>query len=146
MEASNMIRFLAMILASIFIFVSLFHGYWASGGSFGSGAAVPTVDGDRLFDPSPFGTLAVAAALLLAALVVLGRVGSWGQSVPPWAFRFGTYCLSFVFAVRAIGDLEYVGFFKIVLGTDFARWDTWLYSPICLFIAAAAFLISFNEA
>jgi hypothetical protein len=146
MEASYMIRFLALALASLFIFVGLFHGYWASGGAIGRGAAVPTVGGNRLFDPSPLATLAVAAALIIAALVVLGRVGTWGQSIPPWIFRFGTYGLSFVFAVRAVGDLEYVGFFKIVSGTDFARWDTWVYSPVCLFIAATALLISFNEA
>jgi hypothetical protein len=40
--------------------------------------------------------------------------------------------LGAVFVLRAIGERKLVGFFKRVRGTAFARWDTWLFSPLCL--------------
>ena len=36
---------------------------------------------------------------------------------------------------RAIGDFKYVGFFKRVRGSKFARMDTLVYSPLCLLLA-----------
>jgi hypothetical protein len=141
-----MIRMLGIVLALIFTLLSFLHLYWAAGGRFGRGVAVPTVGGKRLMNPSPVGTILVAAALLAAALVVLGRLKFWGAGVPGWIFYAGTWVLSVLFLLRSIGDFRYVGFFKSVSGTDFARWDTILFSPLCLFIAAAAFLISYYEA
>jgi hypothetical protein len=141
-----MIRILGIVLAVIFALLSLLHLYWAAGGRFGRGVAVPTVGGERLMNPSPFGTILVAAALFAAALVVLGRLKFWGAGVPVWIFYAGTWVIAVLFLLRTIGDFRYVGFFKSVSGTDFARWDTMLFSPLCLFIAVAAFLVSYYEA
>jgi hypothetical protein len=141
-----MTRILGIVLAVIFALLSFLHLYWAGGGRFGRGAAIPTAGGQRLLHPSPFGTILVAAALFAAMLVVLGRLKIWGAVVPRWIFYLGTWVISLLFLLRTIGDFRYVGFFKSVYGTDFARWDTILFSPLCLFIAVAAFLISYNEA
>jgi hypothetical protein len=88
----------------------------------------------------------VAAALFAAMLVVLGRLKIWGAFVPPWIFYSGTWLISLLFLLRTIGDFRYVGFFKSVTDTSFAHWDTVLFSPLCLFMAGAAFLISYYEA
>lgn len=141
-----MIRMVGIVLAVIFALLSLLHVYWAAGGRFGGGVAVPTAGGERLFNPSPVGTILVAAALFAAALVVLGRLKIWCAFLPGWIFYVGTWVLAVLFLLRTIGDFRYVGFFKSVSGTDFARWDTILFSPLCLFIAAAAFLVSYYEA
>jgi hypothetical protein len=141
-----MIRILGIVLAVIFALLSFLHVYWAAGGRFGRGVAVPTAGGQRLLNPSPVGTILVAAALFAAALVVLGRLKILGAFVPGWIFYVGTWVLSVLFLLRSVGDFRYVGFFKSVSGTDFARWDTILFSPLCLFIAVAAFLISYYEA
>lgn len=141
-----MIRFLGILLAVVFGLLSLFHIFWAAGGRFGGAAAIPTTNGAPLFTPSAFGTLLVAAALLLAMLAVLGRIGVWGANLPAWIFRLAALGISLLFLLRAIGDFHYLGFFKTVSGTDFARLDTWLFSPLCLFIAVAAFLIDFYKA
>ncbi|HEY0170249.1 MAG TPA: DUF3995 domain-containing protein [Pyrinomonadaceae bacterium] len=142
-----MIRILGVVLAVIFALLSFLHVYWAAGGRFGRGVAIPTGGGGvRLLNPSPFGTILVAAALFAAALVVLGRLKFLGAVVPGWIFYVGTWVISVLFLLRTIGDFRYVGFFKSVSGTDFARWDTMLFSPLCLFIAAAAFLVSRYEA
>jgi hypothetical protein len=143
-----MIRILGIVLAVIFALLSLLHVYWAVGGRFARGAAIPTAaagSGARLLHPSPFGTLLVAAAFFAAVLVVLGRVKILGAVVPVWIFSAGTWAIALLFLLRAIGDFRYVGFFKSVSGTTFARWDTILFSPLCLFVALAAFLISYYE-
>ncbi len=141
-----MIRILGIVLAVVFALLSLLHLYWAAGGGFGGRAVVPTVGGKRLLNPSPFMTILVAAALFAAALVVLGRLKILGAVVPGRIFHVGTWVISLLFLLRAVGDFRHVGFFKSVTGTDFARWDTILFSPLCLFIAAAALLISYYEA
>ncbi|MEP6925920.1 MAG: DUF3995 domain-containing protein [Pyrinomonadaceae bacterium] len=140
-----MIRALGILLAAVFAALSLFHLYWASGGRFGSGAAVPTIGGSRLFNPSPAGTILVAVALIAAMLVVLGRLGIWAGFLPAWIFYWGTRGISLLFFLRAIGDFRYVGFFKSVQNTDFARLDTLLFSPLCFFIAVVAFLLSWGK-
>jgi hypothetical protein len=43
--------------------------------------------------------------------------------------------LAAIFAVRAIGEGNYVGFIKRVRNTTFARNDTWIYSPLCALLA-----------
>jgi hypothetical protein len=43
-----------------------------------------------------------------------------------------------VFVLRAVGNLRTFGFFKNITGTPFSRWDTWLYSPLCLLLALLA--------
>ena len=140
-----MIRILGILLAVIFAILSFFHLYWAAGGRFGIGVAVPTVGSERLLTPSPFVTILIAASLFAAMLVVLGRLEMWGAFVPRWIFYSGTWVISLLFLLRAIGDFRYVGFFKSVSDTDFARLDTIFFSPLCLFIAVVAFLISRYE-
>lgn len=141
-----MVRILGILLAVIFAVLGSFHLYWAAGGRFGSSTAIPTVGGESLFKPSPFGTVLVATALFAAMLVVLGRLKIWGAFVPRWIFYSGTWVISVLFLLRTVGDFRYIGFFKSVTDTNFARWDTILFSPLCLFIAVVAFLISYYEA
>jgi hypothetical protein len=141
-----MIRILGILLAVILAILSFLHLYWAVGGRFGIGAAIPTAGAARLFRPSPFATILVATALFAAMFVVLGRLKMWGAFVPGWIFYSGTWVISLLFLLRTIGDFRYVGFFKSVTDTNFAHWDTILFSPLCLFIGIVAFLISYYEA
>lgn len=136
---------LGILLAAIFAILSLFHIYWAAGGRFGSSVTVPTVSGERLFNPSLLATLLVAFALLIAMLTVLGQIGLLGDVIPQWIFRWATLGISALFLLRAIGDFKILGFFKRASESGFAFWDTFLFSPLCLFIAVAAFLISFKK-
>ncbi|MHA7965352.1 DUF3995 domain-containing protein [Paenibacillus sp. CAU 1782] len=53
---------------------------------------------------------------------------------PDWLFSFGGWLLGSLFRIRAIGDLKWVGFFKKRKGTLFAKWDTALFSPLCLLL------------
>lgn len=122
--------------AAVLAVLGGWHVYWAGGGHVGLGAVVPVREGRELFRPRPVGTLAVALLLFGAARTVLGCVGAW--AVPPPFVRCSrrmTWLLAVTFALRAIGDFRYAGFFKRVRGTRFARWDSALYSPLCALLA-----------
>ena len=140
-----MIKGLGVLTAGLFAALALIHVYWAAGGGWGHAAAVPigAAGGARLFNPSRAGTLAVAAGLFLAALVVLGRLGVRAAPLPGWVFVWGSWVIALLFLARAVGEFRYVGLFKSVRGTDFANWDTWLFTPLCLLIALSAGLVSY---
>jgi hypothetical protein len=135
---------LGLLLAAIFAVLGLLHVYWAIGGKSGGGAAVPTVNDVAAFSPSPQATLMVAAALFAAMLVILGCLGWFGETIPNRLFRVMTLVISLAFLLRAVGDFRLVGFFKPATESAFAYWDTWLYSPLCLFISVAAFFVAWR--
>jgi hypothetical protein len=47
-----------------------------------------------------------------------------------------------MFALRTIGEFRYVGLFKRVHSTPFARWDSRLFTPLSAAIAAAAVVVA----
>jgi hypothetical protein len=141
-----MIRSSGILVAVIFAALSLLHLYWALGGRWGSAVSVPSVGEKPLFNPSRAGTVLVAVMLLMAMLTILGRLGLWGAALPRWIFFWGTYAISLLFFLRAVGDFRLVGFFKRIHDTPFAYWDTRLFSPLCLAIAIIAALVAYNEA
>ncbi|AZA55575.1 DUF3995 domain-containing protein [Chryseobacterium sp. G0201] len=49
-----------------------------------------------------------------------------------------TAILSFI---RAIGDFRYIGFFKKITSSSFAKKDTLIYSPLCILISLLTFLL-----
>jgi hypothetical protein len=131
-----------VLLASTLLFLAGLHIYWAAGGSWGSRNAIPEIDGKPTFVPSLLSTVAVALALTAAAAIALLRGFVLFSSFPGSPAHWATIAIGFVFLLRAIGEFRLVGFFKRVRSTSFATWDTWLFSPLCLLIALAFFLIA----
>ena len=127
----------------MFALLGALHVFWALGGRLGFASAVPEVDGQRAFTPTPAATFAVALALFVASALVLGRAGIFGSLAPAALFKWPVVVMGFVFLVRAVGEFKLVGLFKRVRGTSFARWDTWLFSPLCLGISLAALWLAF---
>jgi hypothetical protein len=115
----------------------MLHVYWACGGSWGFKVALPVKKGGQepVFVPRKIGTLLVAFLLLFAA-VLLFIQGIYLQNVRQFTFfTLGCMVCAALFFIRAIGDFKYVGFFKKIKHSQFARNDTWFYSPLCLLIA-----------
>lgn len=106
------------LLSGLLGLLGRLHVYWALGGHWGWDVVLPTQDGERLLDPSPPITAGVALGL----------------------FRWGTRLLSLAFALRALGDGRMVGLSKTIRDTPFARWDTRLFTPLCLLVAALGLL------
>jgi hypothetical protein len=124
----------ALILASL----STLHFAWAAGWERFAAGAIPNrpakdADGiaEPLFAPATLTTVGVGVALAAAALVVL-RAGFTGRG------RLLALAVSMLFGARAVGDRRYVGYTKRVRGTEFARKDYWLYSPLCVVVSLLA--------
>jgi hypothetical protein len=125
----------------ILLLAAALHIYWAAGGKAGKAAAVPMAEGRAVIKPSPLGTALVAAGLCMIAALLAFRIG-W-LKLPSVAnnnvfVQIAAWLIAAVFALRAIGDFRYVGFFKRICDSKFARLDTLAYSPLC---AALAVLI-----
>ena len=127
----------------IFSAIALLHFYWALGGKAISASVVPTTDstGSFAFKPSPFATLVVAFGLVLFALVTLTPLRLFQEIISRDVVFYGNIGIATIFFMRAIGDFRYVGFFKKIKDTPFARHDTRYYIPLCLFISLNSSLI-----
>jgi len=140
-----MATLVARLVAATLGCLALIHVYWASGGQVGKSAAVPEVNGQRAFVPSPGGTLMVAVVLFLAASVVAiagGLVGIAGSKGP---FRVLACGLGATFIARAVGDFRLIGLFKRVRGTRFALLDSTVYAPLCLAIGLAVLYVAYRD-
>ena len=69
---------------------------------------------------------------------VLARADLILRAIPTKLTTLACLVLGAVFVLRAIGEFRTLGFFKTITGTDFAFWDTWLYTPLCLMIGLGA--------
>lgn len=125
---------LALVMAAL----SVVHIVWAFRGVSGSSAVIPSRGGVPVIQPGPVSTLAVAMGLAIAAYVALAAAGISPWPVQAIPARTVSLALALLFAARATGEFRYVGFFKKVRGTRFARWDTRLFSPLCA-VAGAGF-------
>lgn len=136
-----MINLIGISTALIFLTISLIHVNWALAKSPVGNSAIPTDDGTPLFKPSMGMTFLVALALLLSAFLVVGTLGFGRLGLPLWLFKLGTWGVATVLLLRAIGEFRYVGFFKRVRDTPFARNDTRYYSPLCLYLALSCAVV-----
>lgn len=131
-----MTSFLIIVGAGILAFISLIHMYWACGGTWGSKVVLPMKkdSGEYAFVPRKIGTFLVALAILCFAVILLAQSGYLSFWNPSRYTKWGCMILAGIFFLRAVGDMKYVGIFKKVKRTKFSVYDTWLYSPLCLYI------------
>lgn len=134
---------LAGAIAVVCGVVSLLHVAWAVGLRVGEGHAIPErPDGTPVFRPGPLATLTVAVLLFISALLVTQRVGLGRALLPAALVEPGCWGVAAVLTARAIGEFRYVGFFKRVRQTPFARMDTLVYSPLALLLGVGAGLVA----
>lgn len=130
-----------LVLAAVMAALSGLHVVWAFGGVTGSSAVIPNRDGVPIMRPGRVSTICVAVGLAVAAYVSLAAA-----AIAPWPIsgvsaKIGCLVLALMFAARAIGEFRYVGFFKRVRDTEFAWWDTRVFSPLCTVIAVGYALL-----
>lgn len=137
----SMKSILSTFLIVIFLALAMVHFYWASGGQWAFDQALPTTEqGVRILNPGIADSVVVGLALLLFSICYLLPDNWLRLSIPYKIQRVGLWMIPIIFTLRAIGDFNYVGFFKQIRTTEFARLDTFIYSPLCLSIALIGFV------
>lgn len=133
---------LTLLLTLIFFMLSGIHFSWALGGSWGFEAAIPkTKEGTWVMKPKKADSAIVGTGLMLLGLFYLIKAGYITLDLPGWAVVTASWLIPSIFLLRAIGDFKYVGFYKKVLETDFAKNDSRFFSPLCAVIALAGFAL-----
>ncbi|MBU9711850.1 DUF3995 domain-containing protein [Evansella tamaricis] len=136
--------FLVYSSVGILTLISFIHFYWLFGGKRGFIASVPEkVEGDLLFTPKIIETLIVALGLLFVGFMLLVQFDAIPFLKPTILTK--TFCILFtcVFFLRAVGDFKYLGFFKRIKHSIFAKYDTKYYSPLCLYLGLSLLLVLF---
>ncbi|MDD9270393.1 DUF3995 domain-containing protein [Paenibacillus sp. GCM10023248] len=125
------------ILSCLFLFfIGALHVSWAFGVRWGSAAAIPVTQASHqpVFRPGITATLTVAL-LLFADTLLLGWQGRLIPHLPVFSWvTWGCWISLIVFGLRTIGDFRYVGLFKSIRSTRFAKCDTYLFTPLCLWL------------
>ncbi len=133
---------LASILSVIFLAISIVHFYWGLGGKWKINEAAPTNEkGKEVLKTGPLSCFVVALGLLGFAIIVLDSAKIVRIPLPHWLSVNGLRIIAAIFIIRAIGDFRYVGFFKKIQHTVFAKKDSQIYSPLCLAIGISCVLI-----
>lgn len=132
---------LASVVSLIFVALAAWHFRMALLPGAGASGAVPSVAGKPLFAPSARATVLVGVVLLLFACLVAATAGLLQVGIPVRVLSWLCYALALSLLARAVGEFKYVGFFKRVRGSKFAKLDTVLYSPLCLLLAVGVAVI-----
>lgn len=128
-----MITLLSIILFVIFLILGLFHLYWLFGGKWGLQQVVPTKkEGIHSISPPKFATFLVAVVLISFGVLYLVKTNFIAVQLPKEIVDYSYWIIPSLFIVRAIGDFNYVGFFKKIKDTAFAKADSKWFSPLCL--------------
>lgn len=130
----------------IFLLLSAIHFYWLIGGKWRLSAAIPThVTGDKaVFTPSTFATFVVALGLLGMAFIEYNYLSQTIVMTPQY-HKVASMIITLIFTLRALGDFNYVGIFKKVKTTPFAKNDTAFYTPLCIWLAITQAVIYYQN-
>ena len=124
--------------------LAIIHFNWAIGGEFGYDAALPTtIDEHRIINPGKLECIIVGLGLVFFGLFYFSETGLISYQLPVWIVDYIKWIIPAIFILRAVGEFKYIGFFKRVKQTKFARWDTKLFSPLCLTIGLMGLSIEF---
>jgi len=128
-----------MLNALILLFISGIHFYWAFGGRRWLNSVIPEMKNKPIFAPGKIATLLVAVGLMFFALIHLSTENA-DIAISPMFVKSTLLIIAGIFFLRAIGDFNYVGFFKKVKDSTFAKNDSYYYSPLCLLLSVNALL------
>ena len=126
---------LSISLSIVFLILGAVHFYWVMGGEWGFDKAIPTrQNGEKVFNPKKFDSAVVGVGLTLFSVFYLLKSELLNVHAPSWIFTYIGWIIPIIFILRAMGDFNYVGFFKKLKSTEFAKSDSKLFSPLCLMI------------
>lgn len=139
-----------IVALTIIAFAAAFHLHWAFGGRVGYSVSLPQrpdgapVMAHRIGWWRP-GSGAVVIALLLLGALALAAEGWLALPLPPVLVRTALALTGTAFILRALVPTPWTGFFKRIRTTRWARYDSWLYSPLFLLLGAAVLVIALGD-
>ncbi|WP_194766205.1 DUF3995 domain-containing protein [Tamlana sp. I1] len=134
---------LSLFLSIVFIGLGLIHFNWFFGGKFGFAEALPTKEtGERVLNPKKIDSAIVAIGLTLFGMFYILKSGLVPWQLPQGIIKYASWIIPLIFILRALGEFKYVGFFKTVKNTTFAKYDTKFYSPLCAIIGLTGIVIA----
>ncbi len=129
---------LSVFLFILFTLLGGIHIYWLFGGKWGLGKVIPTKTNESGTTKIPkIATLIVAVILISFGLVYLIKSGLIAVVISDTVIYYVGWFIPVIFMLRTIGEFKYVGLFKKIKDTEFAKADTKMFSPLCLFISLA---------
>jgi hypothetical protein len=142
---------LPLILAlAILAFAAGFHLLWALGGRLGFSVSLPQRPDGVPVIHHRLGRWRPAAAMVAVALIALGALalaaeGQLALPFPSGVMRAVLGIAGFALVLRAILPTPWTGFFKRIRTTRWARYDSFLYSPLALLLGGALLLIALRR-
>ena len=136
-----MIKYLSFILVLTYFVIALIHFYWLFGEKWIDKALPADENGKIVLNPGKFETVIVTFGLLLFAFYYLLKMELFEMEIPKLIAEYSGWIISLIFIVRAIGDFKYVGFFKRIKKTEFAKLDTRYFTFISLIIGLIGIII-----
>lgn len=138
---------LIFLVILVLLSISILHFYWAFGGKWGIETAMPQQYKADYFNPKhafkiKLATIVVALGLIVFSTIVASNYFDFSNFLTQNYSILGTRMVAGVFIIRAIGDFNLFGFFKKPSEDNFAKSDTKIYIPICLFLGTSLILIS----
>lgn len=139
--------YLALLNAAIFLSLSGLHIYWVIGGQWGLQNAMPEQLRSRFLAPDKRQEFRWATLFVALGLFVLALLNLWYVDILPgpaflnWEVPYELLAIALVFGLRGIGDFKFVGVFKKDRSAGFPWLDSFIYSPLCLFLAATHFFL-----
>lgn len=126
---------LGLFLFSIFFLISMIHFYWGIGGSWAISSTIPTTMADeKVINPKLPSCFLVGSGFFIIGLFILIKAGLVFLKLPNWILNYGLWIISSLFILRAIGEFKYVGLFKKIQTTKFAKTDSKYFTPFCLLL------------
>ncbi len=132
----------ALFNCMVLVFLSGLHFYWALGGKTAFAEALPTNQlRHRTLNPTKIQSAAVGFFLLMFALNYAVKLLPHLVHFPSMLLSISGWLIVAIFFLRAVGDFNYIGFFKKVKNTEFAKQDSRYYSPLCLILSCNGILV-----
>jgi hypothetical protein len=138
---------IAAVATAIISFAAAFHFHWAFGGRRGFAVSLPQrPDGEpvlrhllHLWRPA---ALLVALGLVVLGALVAAKAVPLDHGLDPRLLDLLLLGAGIAFVARSIVPNRYVGFFKRLRSTRWARYDTRLYSPLFLMLGLCLILVA----
>ena len=139
-----------IVALAIIALAAGFHLHWALGGRLGWSVSLPQrPDGLPVMAERigwwRWAAGGVALALILLALLALAAEGRLALPLPPDAARSALIVVGAAFVLRAVVPTPWTGFFKRIRSTRWARYDSWLYSPLFLLLGGCLIAVATGE-